>query len=67
MGFLWKLMNRDVSLDEPEVARIFYLVTLDAETVADGMRRIDVEGVSDDQMTTGWVAANGDVWRNWLR
>lgn len=66
-GFLWKLMNRDISLEAPGAARIFYLFTLDAKTVAQGMERIDVEGVSYDQMAEDWVAANETVWRGWLR
>ncbi len=66
-GFLWKLMNRDVSLEAPGAARIFYLFTLDAKTVAEGMEKIDVEGVSYDRMAEDWVAANEALWRGWLR
>lgn len=66
-GFLWKLMNRDVSLEAPGAARIFYLFTLDAKTVAEGMEKIDVEGVSYDRMAEDWVSANEALWRGWLR
>lgn len=66
-GFLWKLMNRDLSLDAPAAARIFYLFALDAKTVAEGMERIDVEGISYDQMAEEWIGANEAIWRGWLK
>ncbi|MBS0563036.1 MAG: ABC transporter substrate-binding protein [Proteobacteria bacterium] len=66
-GFLWKLMNRDISLKAPAAARILYLFTLDAKTVADGMEKIDVKGESYDKMAEDWVNANESVWRAWLK
>lgn len=66
-GFLWKLMNRDISLKAPAVARIYYLLNLDAATVADGMEKVDVKGESYDQMAEEWVTANEAVWRGWLK
>lgn len=66
-GFLWKLMNREESLVAPAATRIFYLFTLDAATVASGMERIDVDGVSYDQMASDWVDQNEAVWSAWLR
>lgn len=66
-GFLWKLMNRHISVEAPGAARILFLFNLDATTVADGMEKIDVQGQSYDQMAEDWVAANESVWRNWLR
>ena len=66
-GFLWKLMNRDMSLKSPVATRIFYLFNLDAKTVAAGMEKIDVQGISYDQMAEDWVTENESVWRAWLR
>lgn len=66
-GFLWKLMNREESLKTPAATRIFYLFTLDAAGVAAGMQRIDVDGVSYDQMASDWVDQNEAIWRAWLR
>lgn len=66
-GFLWKLMNSNFALESPATARILYLFTLDAKTVADGMEKIDVTGQSYDQMAEDWVNANETVWRGWLR
>ena len=51
----------------PGAARIFYLFDLDAKTVAEGMEKIDVQGVSYDQMAEDWVKANEATWRGWLR
>ena len=37
-------MNRNISIEAPAAARIFFLFTLDAKTVADGMEKIGVSG-----------------------
>ena len=60
-------MNREASLAAPGAARIFYLFTLDAKTVAEGMEKIDVDGLSYDQMAEDWVSANEATWKPWLR
>jgi len=66
-GYLWKMMNRDLANRAPLAARVFYLFRLDAASVAEGMEKIDVKGMSYDDMAKEWLAANEATWRKWLR
>ena len=60
-------MNRNISIEAPVAARIFFLFTLDAKTVADGMEKIGVSGETYDKMAEDWVNANETIWRGWLK
>ncbi len=60
-------MNRNISIEAPAAARIFFLFTLDAKTVADGMEKIGVSGETYDKMAEDWVNANETIWRGWLK
>jgi glycine betaine/proline transport system substrate-binding protein len=66
-GWVWKLMNTELSLREPYAARILFLLNLDATTVGSAMAKIDNDGQSLEDAALEWMAANRDVWQVWIK
>lgn len=65
-GFIWKLMNTEFAKRAPGVERLFHLFMMGNAAMAEGMREIDVEGTSYEDMAARWIEANEAVWRPWI-
>lgn len=66
-GYIWKMMNTELSREAPYATRILYLFQLDTPTLAWGMEQVDVNGVSYEDMAKEWMQNNRDTWAPWLR
>lgn len=66
-GYAWKLGNRELFADAVAADRILHLMTLDSETVAEAMKRSDVDGVPLDQVAEQWITENEAIWQKWIR
>ena len=66
-GYIWKMMNTELSKQAPYATRILYLFQLDTPTLAWGMEQVDVNGVSYEDMAKTWMQENRATWEPWLR
>jgi glycine betaine/proline transport system substrate-binding protein len=66
-GYAWKLATKAIMDRVPLASRLFYLFTIDKDTVGKAMHAIDVEGKPLDAVALEWVDANETTWRKWIR
>lgn len=65
-GYLWKIMNADLADEAPYAARIFRLLQLNSDRLAEAMGAVDVDGKSYEEVADQWMKENRDIWENWL-
>ncbi len=66
-GPIWKVAWKGVEEKWPGAASAIRAFTVSNDDMGDMIAKVDLEGVSVDDVVAAWMAAHEDTWRSWIQ